>query len=205
MFTGIVQCSARVSSFEHKANISRLTVMPPDTSYLQRLTTGASIAINGVCLTVVSFDSESVSFDLINETLQRSNLAQLTLGSFVNFERAAKWGDEIGGHLLSGHIQTQGVVEQVSECENQYDIEVSIAPEWHKYVLEKGYIAVDGISLTVGKLTERGFWLHIIPETLRLTTLGGKPVASGVNLEIDAQTQAVVDTVERMLMNTKNV
>ncbi|GAA5217599.1 riboflavin synthase subunit alpha [Corallincola platygyrae] len=199
MFTGIVQCSATVIWLDSENDIARLRIEVPAASYLERVEVGASIAINGVCLTVVDFDKTVVDFDVIAETLRRTNIGALKKGEQVNFERAAKWGDEIGGHMLSGHIQTQGNVEAFETRGNEVDIQIHIDAAWRKYVMEKGYVSIDGISLTIGKVEEQSFWLHLIPETLRVTTLGARKVGELVNIEIDTQTQAIVDTVERVL------
>jgi riboflavin synthase len=199
MFTGIVQCSAIVFSKVDKTNGCRLIIQVPEPVYLDSVEIGASIAINGVCLTVVAFNDCHVSFDLIQETLSRSDLGALVEGDRVNFERAARWGDEIGGHLLSGHIQVKGTVAAIKNTDAVYEMKIDLPEAWHRYIFEKGYVAVDGISLTIGKVDKHGFYLHLIPETLRVTTLGSKTIGSRVNLEIDSQTQAVVDTVERIM------
>ena len=148
-----------------------------------------------MCLTATSV-SDTVTFDVIPETLDRTTLGSLSSGSNVNVERALKFGDELGGHLLSGHIM--GTAEIVA-VENQ-DYTIQCPPEMAEYIQEKGYIAVDGISLTIGKTSGKGgFDVHIIPETLRLTTLGSKGVGDQVNIEIDAMTQAVVETTKRLM------
>ena len=160
---------------------------------------GASVAINGVCLTVVSINEEQVEFDIINETLNRTNLGDLSAGSLVNIERSLKFGDEIGGHILSGHIMATGIIHSRVESGDQMTVSILASPSTHKYLTEKGYIAIDGISLTVGEVENGIFYLHIIPETLRLTTLGSKQIGDVVNLEIDSNTQLIVETIERLM------
>lgn len=199
MFTGIVAGTALVTDVIAHAGHTRLVVEVPQLSLLEGAKTGGSIAINGTCLTIVAVMDRQVSFDVIKESLEKTNLSDLEPGSVVNFERAARFGDEIGGHLLSGHIQTQATVEQIIASKAEYSIHLSLSDEYKKYVLYKGYVAVDGCSLTVGKLTEKGFWLHLIPETLRLTNLSSRERGARINIEIDSQTQAVVDTVERYM------
>jgi riboflavin synthase len=158
---------------------------------------GASVSIDGVCLTATSVD-EAVTFDIIPETLERTTLGSLSPGSSVNVERALKFGDELGGHLLSGHIM--GTAE-ILTVENQ-DYTIKCSSEMAEFIQEKGFIAVDGISLTVGVTDGQGcFDVHIIPETLRLTTLGSKGIGDLVNIEIDAMTQAVVETTKRLMAN----
>lgn len=196
MFTGIVQGTGSILQIEPKETIHTLTIDLPNT---QDLNTGASVSVDGVCLTAVSIQGQKVCFDVITETLTRTTLGQLTVGQQVNIERSLKFGDEIGGHLLSGHIMATGIVHSKNKRGEGYDFTIRIPEEIRKYVMEKGYIAVDGISLTVGGVREGVFSLHIIPETLRLTTLLSKEVGDAVNLEIDSTTQTIVATVERVL------
>ena len=193
MFTGIVQGTGCVQSV-CRDSVVTIDVQIPSTDGLE---IGASVSIDGVCLTATSV-SDTVTFDVIPETLDRTTLGSLSSGSNVNVERALKFGDELGGHLLSGHIM--GTAEIVA-VENQ-DYTIQCPPEMAEYIQEKGYIAVDGISLTIGKSSGEGaFDVHIIPETLRLTTLGSKGVGDQVNIEIDAMTQAVVETTKRLMGN----
>ena len=191
MFTGIIQGTGCVQSVRRDSVVT-IDVQIPSTEGLE---IGASVSIDGVCLTATSV-SDTVTFDVIPETLDRTTLGSLSSGSNVNVERALKFGDELGGHLLSGHIM--GTAEIVA-VENQ-DYTIQCPSEMSEYIQEKGYIAVDGISLTVGKTSGEGeFDVHIIPETLRLTTLGSKGVGDHVNIEIDAMTQAVVETTKRLM------
>ncbi|MFL2947404.1 MAG: riboflavin synthase subunit alpha [Candidatus Poseidoniales archaeon] len=196
MFTGIVQGTGCIQSVSGDSVVT-IDVQIPSTEGLE---IGASVSIDGVCLTATSV-SDTVTFDVIPETLDRTTLGSLSSGSNVNVERALKFGDELGGHLLSGHIM--GTAEIV-DVENQ-DYTIQCPAEMAEYIQEKGYIAVDGISLTVGKTSGKGgFDVHIIPETLRLTTLGSKGVGDQVNIEIDAMTQAVVETTKRLMESRGN-
>ena len=205
MFTGIVEGKAELTSVKQFDGFTRWIVdLPP--KHGENLEIGASVALDGVCLTVVGIDGDSVSFDLIQETLDRSTLCVRKAGDWLNMERALRYGDEVGGHLVSGHVMAVGrinrmdVLEQDSNGTKTLDIEIHVPPEVSEYIFEKGYIAIDGISLTVGKTHESGgFNLHIIPETIRRTTLAEKEVGSTVNVEIESSTQAVVDTVKKML------
>lgn len=198
MFTGIVQRKAKILSIDKKAKLHTLEVELPHSAQAG-LVVGASIANNGTCLTVVKIAGDSVFFDVIEETLDVTNLADLAVGDYVNLERAAKFGDEIGGHLLSGHIHTQAQIKQINRTETNCDIEFNVAAQWIKYILHKGFIAIDGISLTVGDVKDGHFWVHLIPETLSVTNLRDRNIGEWVNIEIDSQTQAVVDTVERVM------
>jgi len=193
MFTGIVQGTGRVESVQ-SGEIMTVSVTLPSAKGLE---IGGSVSIDGVCLTATNV-GDYVTFDIIPETLQRTTLGDLTPGSNVNVERALKFGDELGGHLLSGHIMDTAEIVQV---QNQ-DYKIQCPSEMSQFIQEKGYIAVDGISLTIGETDGNGvFDVHIIPETLRLTTLGSKGVGDRVNIVIDAMTQAVVETTKRMMAN----
>ena len=191
MFTGIVQGTGCVQSVRGDTVVT-VAIEIPSTEGLE---VGGSVSIDGVCLTATSV-GKSVTFDIIQETLERTTLGSLSPGSNVNVERALKFGDELGGHLLSGHIM--GTAEIIT-VKNQ-DYTIKCPTEMAEFIQEKGYIAVDGISLTIGETDGEGcFDVHIIPETLRLTTLGGKSVGDHVNIEIDAMTQAVVETTKRLM------
>ena len=168
----------------------------PDTNGLQR---GASVAVHGVCLTATDIDGTCVHFDVIPETMERTTLSSLYEGSEVNIERSLKMGDKLGGHLLSGHIMATGTVDRRTVVGEGVDLQIGVPADLMKYINEKGYIALNGASLTVGTVSERAFIVHLIPETLRLTTFDSAQVGDGINLEIDAMTQTVVATVERML------
>ena len=199
MFTGIVQGVAKIIAIDEKPNFrTHVVALPPE--LLPGLETGASVAHNGCCLTVTHIDGDKVSFDLMKETLRITNLGELVPGDLVNIERAAKFSDEIGGHLMSGHIMTTAEVSKILTSENNRQIWFKPQdPTLLKYILHKGFIGIDGISLTVGEVTATRFCVHLIPETLERTTLGRKKLGARVNIEIDPQTQAVVDTVERVL------
>lgn len=199
MFTGIVQGTAKIVSVDEKPNFRTHIIEMPD-DMLTGIETGASVAHNGCCLTVTEIDGNRVSFDLMKETLRITNLGELAEGDLINVERAAHFSDEIGGHLMSGHIMTTAEVSKIVISENNRQIWFKVHdPLLMKYILYKGYIGIDGISLTVGEVTSARFCVHLIPETLQRTTLGSKKLGARVNIEIDPQTQAVVDTVERVL------
>lgn len=198
MFTGIVQGMATTQSSADDDGIKRFVLRFP-AGALDSVQVGASIAIDGVCLTVTRFDANEACFDCIEETLRLTTLGRLAKGVRVNFERSAKMGDEIGGHVLSGHII--GVAEVVERrcVGNNLDLYLKAPADLLRYIMTKGFIGIDGISLTIGEVRDGAFSLHLIPETLRVTTLGERAVGDRVNLEIDAMTQAVVHTVERVL------
>lgn len=199
MFTGIVQGTAKIVSIEEK-DLFRTHVAELPEELLPGLALGASVAHNGCCLTVTAIEGNRVSFDLIKETLRVTNLGDLQEGDIVNIERAAKFSDEIGGHLMSGHIMTTAEICKIIQSENNREVWFKIQdPAQMKYILHKGFVGIDGISLTVGEVTKSKFCVYLIPETLERTTLGVKKLGHRVNIEIDPHTQAIVDTVERVL------
>ena len=196
MFTGIVSGTAPILRIAEGEGIRKITVDLVDFS--DGLETGASVSLDGVCMTVVSMDSGEVTFDAISETLDRTTLSDRSEGDWLNVERSMKLGDELGGHILSGHIMGTAEIIESKEIGEGLDLLISIPDGCSPFILEKGFIAVDGMSLTVGKCDEESFGLHIIPETLRITTLDKKVVGDRVNIEIDSRTQAVVETMLRM-------
>lgn len=199
MFTGIVQGTAEIVAIEEKELFRTHIVKLPE-ALLPGLALGASVANNGCCLTVTAIDGDQVSFDLIKETLRITNLGELQVGDVVNIERAAKFSDEIGGHLMSGHIMTTAEICKIIQSENNREVWFKLQdPAQMKYILHKGFVGIDGISLTVGDVTRSKFCVHLIPETLERTTLGAKKLGHKVNIEIDPHTQAIVETVERVL------
>lgn len=200
MFTGIVQSTAMISQINDLPGLRRLTVqLAPQ--FLQQLQRGASIAINGACLTATDFDSEAgwVCFDVIAETLAKTNLGLLVTGSKVNFERSLRFGDEIGGHIVSGHIQGTAKLVAITQDAQNCNLTLQVDPALLPYIQPKGFIAVEGCSLTVGDVTADGFSLYLIPETLAITTLGEKRLGDSLNIELDQQTVTIIRTVERVL------
>ena len=196
MFTGIVAASCEVVSTEQGEEVRSIVV---DLSgYDDDLEIGASVAIDGVCMTVVSSIDGNVQFEAIPETLERTTMGLLKKGSRVNIERSLRMGDELGGHILSGHIMSTARILQRNQKGEGIDLLIEHQADTKPYILEKGYVAVDGMSLPVGEVQSEGFYLHIIPETLRITTIGAKTEGDLVNIEVDSRTQAVVDTIRSM-------
>ncbi|CAM3793769.1 riboflavin synthase subunit alpha [Xenorhabdus thuongxuanensis] len=199
MFTGIVQGKAPIVAIDEKMHFRTHVVKFP-AELLSGIETGASVSHNGCCLTVTKIDGDLISFDLMKETLRLTNLGELRVGDLVNLERAAKFGDEIGGHLMSGHIITTAEIAKIFTSENNHEIWFRIHDkQLMKYILHKGFVGIDGISLTIGDVVNNRFCVHLIPETLARTTLGKKRLGEKVNIEIDPQTQAIVNTVERVM------
>lgn len=198
MFTGIVQGTAEIISITKKQDFQTHVIRMP-AHLLSGVELGASVAHNGCCLTVTDINDDLWSFDLMQETLNVTNLGLLKEGDVVNVERAAKFGDEIGGHSMSGHIMCTAEVSNVVTSENNHQIWFTLPQAQMKYVFTKGYIGIDGISLTIGDVVENRFNVNLIPETLQRTNLKSRVIGDVINIEIDPQTQAIVDTVERVL------
>ncbi|MEF1309104.1 riboflavin synthase subunit alpha [Vibrio mytili] len=202
MFTGIVQGTAKVVSIDKKEQF-QTHVIELDGDLSKGIEIGASVAHNGCCLTVTNIAGNRISFDLMQATLALTNLGQLIEGDYVNVERAAKFGDEIGGHNMSGHISQVATITGVIDTPNNRTIWFELPIETMKYVLAKGYIGIDGCSLTIGEVDGNRFSVHLIPETLNRTLFGCRKSGDKVNIEFDPQTQAIVDTVERVLAERK--
>ncbi|GHB10619.1 riboflavin synthase subunit alpha [Salinicola rhizosphaerae] len=198
MFTGIVQDVGTVVAIEEREQLNtHVVAMSP--AMREGLILGASVAHNGCCLTVTAIEGEHVSFDLMRETLRVTNLGDVKVGSRVNLERAARFGDEIGGHAMSGHIMATATLSEIDEAPNNRRLWFALPDSLARFVMDKGYIGIDGISLTVGDVIGDRFCVNLIPETLARTTLGERAIGDRVNIEIDPQTQAIVETVERVL------
>ncbi|MGC9461310.1 riboflavin synthase [Vibrio genomosp. F10] len=198
MFTGIVQGTARVVKIDKKEDFQSHTLSLAEELRFG-LAIGASIAHNGCCLTVTSINGDFVTFDLMQATLKLTNLGEISEGDEVNIERAAKFGDEIGGHSMSGHIAFTATIDQVINTPNNRTLWFCVDKSAMKYILEKGYIGLDGCSLTIGEVEKGRFSVHLIPETLARTLFGSRKAGDRINVEVDPQTQAIVDTVERVL------
>ena len=189
----------RVVSVEQPAADFRTHTVELPEDMAGGLQTGASVAHNGCCLTVTETDGRTARFDLMAETLDKTNLGRLKAGDLVNLERAARFGDEIGGHLMSGHITATTEILRIERTEHNTTMHFALPAALKPYILPKGFVGLDGCSLTIGSVGEDSFCVHLIPETLRRTLFGTRQAGDTVNLEIDPQTQAVVDTVGRIL------
>jgi riboflavin synthase len=199
MYTGITRGTFPITQVDQKSDLASY-VVELDAALVEGLERGASISIDGVCQTVVEISEQTVRIDAIRETLELSTLDTLEVGRTVAVERSARVGDEIGGHDIAGHVHGTGTISEVRRDGNAFDLSIRVPSEWMCCIFEKGFIAVDGSSLTVGKVdASGGFTVHLIPETLRLTNLGRKRKGARVNIELDARTVAIVRTVERVL------
>lgn len=194
MFTGIIEEVGSVASIRKGAHSCVLTVNA--SRVLEDVHLGDSIATNGVCLTVTSFTSHSFSADVMHETLNRSSLGSLHIGSPVNLERAMLAGGRFGGHIVSGHIDGVGTISSIKEDDNAVWYTVEAPSNILRYIIEKGSITLDGISLTVAKVTNSNFSVSIIPHTRAQTNLASKKVGDVLNLENDL----VGKYVERLML-----
>lgn len=201
MFTGIVQGVAHIHHIADKVGLRSVQIQFPQ-GFCQDLAIGASVAVDGVCLTVTQvLNNDAAEFDIMQQTLHVTTLGQLSEHDNINVERAAKQGVEIGGHPLSGHIDFTAQLQQIRQLENNYVLRISVAKEWMPYIFAKGYIAINGASLTIAEVDRQGQWFEVwlIPETLRMTVFGQKKQGDLLNIEIERSTQVLVDTVRMML------
>ena len=194
MFTGIVEELGEVVSVQPQAEAARLTIrgrkVVPGAGH------GDSIAVNGVCLTVVEADGDTFTADVMAETLDRSSLGALAAGSRVNLERPVTLADRLGGHLVQGHVDGTGLIVSRTPAEHWELVRVSLPAPLARYVVEKGSITVDGVSLTVVGVGQDWFTVSLIPTTLELTTLGRKQPGEPVNLEVDVIAKYVEKLME---------
>lgn len=198
MFSGIVQGKGKILKIVSKKNHISLEISAPK-NFNKRLKKGASISVNGICLTSLDDGEKSLKFDVINETLSKTNISKASKGSIVNLERSITASTEIGGHLMSGHIHFAGKVEKVLTKNTNKDVQIKFPKKYKEYIFEKGYIGVNGCSLTLGKINNNSFFVHLIPETLSVTNLNTLKKGSQVNIEIDQNTIAIVETVKNSL------
>ncbi len=203
MFSGIVQGTGRVQKITAKKSYISIEISAPK-NFNKKLKKGASISVNGVCLTSLDSGQKKLKFDVINETLSKTNISKLKKGSLVNLERSITASTEIGGHLMSGHIHFSGRVEKILTKNTNKDLQIIFPRKYKEYIFEKGYIGLNGCSLTLGKVNKDSFYVHLIPETLEVTNLNALKKGSLVNIEIDQNTIAVVETVKNSLAAQKS-
>ena len=197
MFSGIVQEAGKVKDFLKREDIYNISI-DCSSKITSNLKKGASVSVNGVCLTVKDENPEILRFDLVEETIKRTNFQNIKIGDNVNLERSVKMGDEIGGHLVSGHIHGISKVVSIEIRDQSWDVEISIEPFMQEYILHKGYVAINGCSLTVGEVSKESFLIHLIPETLSVTNLFQLEQDSTVNIELDQNTIIIADTIKNI-------
>ena len=193
MFTGLVETTAEVASLTRGELGARLTVQVPQ--FAGEIDLGDSVAVNGCCLTVAAREADGLSFDLLGETLERTNLGTLRQGSIVNLERALPVGGRLGGHFVQGHIDCTSTVLRFEQIGSDRRLEIELPSGFARYVAFKGSIAIDGISLTVAEVSAAAFVVWIIPHTMGATNLAAKRVGDAVNIEFDL----LAKYVERLL------
>ena len=203
MFTGIVQGVATIKKIQDQTGLRTIQLAFP-AGFDHELQIGASVATDGVCLTVTKLAENTAEFDIMQQTLAITTLGGYAEKAQVNVERAAKDGAEIGGHPLSGHVDFVAHLAQIRQLENNYVLRIGVPKEWMRYIFAKGYIAINGASLTIAEVNREECWFEVwlIPETLRMTVFGQKQVGDSLNIEIERQTQVVVDTVRNTLQET---
>ena len=188
MFTGIVQEIGEIKECDETASGKNIHISTTS-SFTKNLQDGASVSVNGVCLTVVSSSNTNMVFDVIKETLRVTNLDDIKVGSAVNLERSLKFGDEVGGHILSGHVSCKGKSKLIQN-DGESELRIECPQEWLDFVFLKGYVAINGASLTVAKKEEGSFSVYLIPETLEATNLSEITEESFLNIEVDQSTYA---------------
>jgi riboflavin synthase len=193
MFTGIVEARGRVARLETRPEALRMRIDAPDV--MDGVHPGDSIAVNGVCLTVVDPTSEGFDADVMLETVQRSSLGDLQSGASVNLERAVRVSDRLGGHIVQGHVDCTGIITSIDPHVDWTVLRIAVPEPMTRYMVEKGSICVDGVSLTIVSVDGSGFAVSLIPTTLTETTLGTRAVGDRVNIEVDV----LAKYVERLL------
>jgi riboflavin synthase len=202
MYSGITKGLFLVTRVKREPGVIHYTVKL-NAELAQGLIPGASVNIDGVCQTATKITDFAVDFSAMAETCRLTTLNELFTGRMVSVERSLRFGEEIGGHEIAGHVTGTATVSQITPSDNNLSLTLQCPGEWIKYILPKGFIAVDGSSLTVGDTNPQGFFtVHLIPETLRLTNFGNKKIGDRVNIELDRTTQAIVTTVERVLQSS---
>ena len=183
MFTGIVEELAQIKSIKPKSKGIRYTISAE--VIVDDLKIGDSISVNGVCLTIVEREKDSFCMDLVEETLNKSNLGELKVGDFVNLERAMRVSDRLGGHIVQGHVETLGVILEKQMQDEEAILSVGLDPEWMRFCIPKGSITLDGVSLTIARINGNIIEIALIPHTLENTTLGIKEKSETLNIETD--------------------
>ena len=202
MFTGIVSGKGHVQKIIKSKDYVSLIIKAPK-GFSKNLTKGASVSVNGVCLTVKKGKTDILEFDVIEETLKKTNLKDISKSSKVNLERSMTAKTEIGGHLVSGHIHGTGEVLKVVNRQTTKDLQIKIPTSLREYFFYKGYVALNGCSLTIGKVLKTSFYIHLIPETVSVTTFKDIKKGDLINIEIEQATINTVETVKRVMSERK--
>jgi len=202
MFTGIVTGKGQIQKIILNEEYITLLIRAPK-GFSKNLSKGASVAVNGVCLTVKKGKTDNLEFDVIQETLDKTNLKNITRFSRVNLERSMTAKTEIGGHLVSGHIHGTGEVLKIIDRKETKDLQIKIPSNLREYIFYKGYVALNGCSLTIGKVLKSSFYIHLIPETVSITTFKDIKKGDSINIEVEQTTINTVETVKRVMLEKK--
>ena len=202
MFTGIVSGQGHIQNIKNNVDYTSITIKAT-AGFSKNLKRGASVAVNGVCLTVKKGTTDLLEFDVIAETLEKTNFKLLSKGNKVNLERSMKANTEIGGHLVSGHIHGVGVIKSINDRGQTKDLRIQPPASLMEYLFYKGYVGLNGCSLTIGKVFKSSFDIHLIPETIKVTNFQKMKKGDLINIEIDQTTINTVETIKKIMLERK--
>ena len=202
MFTGIVSGQGYIHKVKNNVDYTSITIKAP-AGFSKNLKRGASVAVNGVCLTAKKGATDLLEFDVITETLEKTNFKLLSKGNKVNLERSIKANTEIGGHLVSGHIHGVGVIKSINDRGQTKDLRIQPPASLMEYLFYKGYVGLNGCSLTIGKVLKSSFNIHLIPETIKVTNFQKMKKGDLINIEIDQTTINTVETIKKIMLERK--
>ncbi len=202
MFTGIVSGQGYIHKVKNNVDYTSITIKAP-AGFSKNLKRGASVAVNGVCLTAKKGATDLLEFDVITETLEKTNFKLLSKGNKVNLERSMKANTEIGGHLVSGHIHGVGVIKSINDRGQTKDLRIQPPASLMEYLFYKGYVGLNGCSLTIGKVFKSSFNIHLIPETIKVTNFQKMKKGNLINIEIDQTTINTVETIKKIMLERK--
>ena len=202
MFTGIVSGQGYIHKVKNNVDYASITIKAP-AGFSKNLKRGASVAVNGVCLTAKKGATDLLEFDVITETLEKTNFKLLSKGNKVNLERSIKANTEIGGHLVSGHIHGVGVIKSINDRGQTKDLRIQPPASLMEYFFYKGYVGLNGCSLTIGKVFKSSFNIHLIPETIKVTNFQKMKKGDLINIEIDQTTINTVETIKKIMLERK--
>ena len=202
MFTGIVAGQGYINKIKNNVDYASITIKAP-AGFSKNLKRGASVAVNGVCLTAKKGATDLLEFDVITETLEKTNFKLLIKGNKVNLERSMKADTEIGGHLVSGHIHGVGIIKSINDRGQTKDLRIQPPASLMEYLFYKGYVGLNGCSLTIGKVFKSSFNIHLIPETIKVTNFQKMKKGDLINIEIDQTTINTVETIKKIMLERK--
>ena len=202
MFTGIVSGQGYIHKVKNNVDYASITIKA-SAGFSKNLKRGASVAVNGVCLTAKKGATDLLEFDVITETLEKTNFKLLSKGNKVNLERSMKADTEIGGHLVSGHIHGVGIIKSINDRGQTKDLRIQPPASLMEYLFYKGYVGLNGCSLTIGKVFKSSFNIHLIPETIKVTNFQKMKKGDLINIEIDQTTINTVETIKKIMLERK--